>query len=1044
MHFRRWFFLFVAFLVASESQRAQVPPANEIYSRFGVGKPGKPIDGFVDGRFTMKRDEVVVFVGQENLVREQKSGVMESMLAAGFAKQKPRFRFMAWEADTVYEQWREVNFGGWPEQLDAAGATMLIVQFGQMESLAGTERLTEFTTAYHRLLDEFAQRTRRLVLLSPSPFETPEATHAPNLAKRNVEVKRYADAVRGIAEQRGAVFVDLFSPFAGKTETRLAKRRTENGIHLTEAGLRLVGSEVARVLGAGESFKPVGGLQEEIVRKNQLWFDCWRPANWSFVYGDRISQRYGRAGGGLPPLKQSFERQLPLLLEAEQRIHALTLGQAVEAFEPKPILLAKPGIKALSPEEQLATFTVDENFEVNLFASEVNGVVKPTQIAWDEKGRMYVACSPTYPQTLASSPRTDFILVLSDSNGDGLADRSHRFAEGLTMVQGVEPGAGGVYVCDFDRLLHLKDTDGDDRADEQRVIFSGFGIGDTHQLVNSISHGPDGSLWFTQGLHAMSRVESPWGIVRLDRSAVWRLRPRELRLEGFFGGGMAGANCWGVAIDDYGQVFHKSGDRPHGYWTVPGMVRGGNSSGSSSATEASVSYRGSPEQYHPIGALFETSPKTTAIDIIGTQAQPPEIQGDALIGGYFGSVVELHQILDNGAGFKSKQRPRVVTSSSPAFRPVDVSIGPDGAMYLADWYNPIIGHYQASYANPNRDRTRGRIWRIAAKGYPPIQQPNLAAMSNGELLEQLASLERWTRYQAKRLLFDRPSSDVVKATDDWLAKRGEVADDRWLLDVMGVYESHETVRLRLLDRLLVSEDYRVRAYGTRVAGKWGARLAKPLARLRQQARDEHPRVRLEAAVAATYVPRAEAVEVVMQTWAGKRDAYLDYAIRTSARALQPYWEHALRDGKLDFADHPDRAEFLRELQGSAPKRASEGEQLYTMACMACHQPEGKGLPGVYPPLVDSEWVIGDTERLIKVVLHGLSGPIVVGGEKYGTGNAVPMPGMAGLTDQQVSAVLSYVRKAFADKAGPITAAEVKAVRASTAGRRKPWTAEELR
>ena len=90
MHFRRWVFLFVAFLVASESLRAQVPPANEIYSRFGVGKPGKPIDGFVDGRFTMNRDEVVVFVGQENLVREQKSGVMEAMLAAGFAKQKPK------------------------------------------------------------------------------------------------------------------------------------------------------------------------------------------------------------------------------------------------------------------------------------------------------------------------------------------------------------------------------------------------------------------------------------------------------------------------------------------------------------------------------------------------------------------------------------------------------------------------------------------------------------------------------------------------------------------------------------------------------------------------------------------------------------------------------------------------------------------------------------------------------------------------------------------------------------------------------------------
>ena len=124
------------------------------------------------------------------------------------------------------------------------------------------------------------------------------------------------------------------------------------------------------------------------------------------------------------------------------------------------------------------------------------------------------------------------------------------------MVQGVEPGAGGVYVCDYDQLIHLRDTDGDGKADERRVVYSGFGIGDTHQLINSICHGPDGSLWFSQGLHAMSRVETPWGIARLDRAAVWRLRPGTLRLEGFFGGGLAGANCWGIAFDDFGQVGH--------------------------------------------------------------------------------------------------------------------------------------------------------------------------------------------------------------------------------------------------------------------------------------------------------------------------------------------------------------------------------------------------------------------------------------------------------------------------------------------------------
>ena len=249
-----------------------------------------------------------------------------------------------------------------------------------------------------------------------------------------------------------------------------------------------------------------------------------------------------------------------------------------------------------------------DRYEVNLFASEVDGVVKPIQFSWDEKRRLYVACSPTYPQTLASSPRTDYILVLEDTNGDGRADRSHRFAEGLTMVQGVEPGAGGLYVCDFDQLLHLKDSDGDGRADVRRVLFSGFGIGDTHQLVNSISHGPDGSLWFTQGLHAMSRVESPWGIVPLDRCCVWRLRTGELMVEGFFGGVLAGAICWGVTFDDYGQVFHKSGDRPR---LLDGAGNGarGNPSGSSSATEASVSYRNSPEQYHPTARCSKHPPR---------------------------------------------------------------------------------------------------------------------------------------------------------------------------------------------------------------------------------------------------------------------------------------------------------------------------------------------------------------------------------------------------------------------------------------------------
>lgn len=1037
-------------IVIEELSSPTVPTETDILGRFGEGQPGPSLAPFPDGRFVLRDKETLVLVGQENFVRDQKAGEIEAQLVSAYAAKQPRFRSMAWEADTVYEQWRDLNFGPWLRQLEAAGATVIVAQFGQMEALDGAARLPEFTAAYHRLLDQFAGRTRRLVLVSPMPFEKPLASHAPDLTQRNGDVAAYANAVRDLAKQRGAVFVDLFAPIALR---KSGARLTEDGIHLTDSGLREVAAIIAKQLGAEENLSAsLGPVREAIVEKNRLWFDCWRPANWSFVYGDRVSQIYAKASGTEPSLKEAFEKYRPLVDEADKRIHALASGAPVSdpartATLPKagPEAGAPTEAKALTPEEQLATFTLADGYEVNLFASERDGVVKPTQFSWDEKGRLYVACSPTYPQSRASAKPADYILVLEDADRDGKADKSWKFAEGLTMVQGVEPGQGGVFVCDFDQILHFRDTDGDGRADVRRVIMSGFGIGDTHQLVNSITHGPDGSLWFSQGLHAFSRVETPWGVARLDRAAVWRLRPRQLRLDGFFGGGMAGANCWGVAFDDFGQVFHKSGDRPHGYWTVPGMVRGSNPSGSSSTTDANVSYANSPEQYHSVGPLFDTSPKTTSLDVIGTKAMPDDIQGCALIGGYFGAVVELHRFADAGSGFKTTQLPRLMKSTNSSFRPVDVSVGPDGAIYLADWYNPMIGHYQTSYADPRRDKTRGRIWRITAKGRAPIKQPNLAAMKPAELLEQLRSPERWTRQQAKRLLFDAPTAEVVRAADEFLRgiETRTPADEPILIEVAGVFEAHEAARPGLAYQLLGAEDARVRAYGARVAGMWAWQWPGALDLLRRSVGDANPRVRLESVVAASYVPKAEAVEVVVAAVDQPRDPFLDYAIRASARALQSRWAPAFAANQLTL-NSAAQTNYLRKLLGTAPKPPAPGQDLYEMACLPCHQPEGRGLPGVYPPLAGSDWVRGDASRLIKILLHGLAGPLTVAGKTYGaTAESVPMPALGGLTDEQIADVLSFVRSAYGNNAPAVKAADVKAVRDATATRTTPWTAVEL-
>ena len=161
--------------------------------------------------------------------------------------------------------------------LETAGATVVVAQFGQMEALDGVKRLPEFVAAYHRLLDQFAARTRRLVLVSPMKFEKPLASHAPDLTRRNADVVAYANAVRDLARQRGAAFVDLVGP---PTLRKSARRLTEDGIHLTEAGVHEVAGLITRQLGAkGNLAASIETLRQAIVEKNRLWLDCWRPAN---------------------------------------------------------------------------------------------------------------------------------------------------------------------------------------------------------------------------------------------------------------------------------------------------------------------------------------------------------------------------------------------------------------------------------------------------------------------------------------------------------------------------------------------------------------------------------------------------------------------------------------------------------------------------------------------------------------------------------------------------------------------------------------------
>ena len=982
-----------------------------VFNRFGEPKAAWVAPApFKDGRFSLGQDEVVVFIGQENLVREAKSGALESRLATAFAAKTPVFRSMAWEADTVHEQWRDLNFGPWKGQLETTGATTLIVQFGQAEALQGQGGLAKFKADYHKLLDDLSRHTPRIVLLSPAGFMA--STRPPDLRspERLADLQSYAAAVAEIARQRGLPFVNL---------TEAAKDHASvDGLHLSDDGLVAIGQECARALGLPESLYQSASLRTAIVEKNRLWADCWRPANWSFVYGDRISQNYGKGFGPVPSLKQNFEAYRPLVAAWDKHIHALARGE--KSVEPAP--QAGPNVgteKVMTAAEEQATFKVADGFVVNLFADESLGVAKPTQFAWDAQGRLYVCCSPTYPQAVPGVKPRDYILRLEDTDGDGKADKSVRFAEGLTMVQGVEPltddvGNTSILVCDFDRLIKLTDTDGDGKADKTEVLMSGFGVGDTHQLVNSVSHGPDGTLWMSQGLHAITRVETPRGIVSLPKSGLMRYDLKNQRLQPFFQYGKAGHNCWGVAFDDYFQPFHKSGDRVAGYYSLPGL----------GAIET-------PDEYAGTHSLFDSPLKSNSVDILGTKAMPPELQGAAFIGGYYGNTLDLHRFVDDGSGFKTERIVSPIISSSKAFRPVDVSVGPDGALYACDWFNAVIGHYQASYADPRRDRSHGRIWRITAKGLPTVKQPDLVAMSESELFAQLGSPERWTRTHARRLLFYRPSDNVGAAADAFIAKDRA---DAQVLEALGVLQSHGLVRPALLDRLQSSADFKVRAYATRVIGEWAAQLPDAQARLAKAVVDSHPRVRLEAVVALSHVRGQASLRTALGAVGQTTDKFLDYALKQTVRHLEP------TAGQISKELPAPQAAYLKKIASTGPTIVSPGQAIYEALCLNCHQATGQGLTGVYPPLARSEWVAGDPQTLIKLTIHGLVGTTKVLGKDYGL---VPMPPM-GLDDQQLADVLTYVRSAFGNSAPAVTPAEVKAVREATKDRTAPWTAAELR
>lgn len=287
----------------------------------------------------LKTNDVIAFVGGEDMVAMSEYGYLEFLLTCALPAHKLHFRCLAWEGDTVFEQRRDLNYPTIEQQLEKIGATVVIAQFGQMESLAGKEKLPEFVSAYEKLLDRLSgKEKRRVVILASTPFEMTKS--APRDFS-HIERIAYCHAAEALAKRRGAPFVDSFAlatlfgvmPCASPdTPLREQPATTRDWVHLDADSLFILAQAIAeRMAGRPRNVVETNNqkltrqeeaLRQLIIAKNKLWFNYARPQNWAFLAGDRTSQPSSR--DYRDPSKRWFpeelERFLPLIESKDTEI----------------------------------------------------------------------------------------------------------------------------------------------------------------------------------------------------------------------------------------------------------------------------------------------------------------------------------------------------------------------------------------------------------------------------------------------------------------------------------------------------------------------------------------------------------------------------------------------------------------------------------------------------------------------------------------------------------------------------------------------------
>lgn len=458
----------------------------------------------------------------------------------------------------------------------------------------------------------------------------------------------------------------------------------------------------------------------------------------------------------------------------------------------------------LSPSDSKKFIQVPVGFELSIFASEPD-VMHPIAMAWDEKGRLYVLITKDYPNERKPNGGSDYILRCEDSNGDGKADRFTRFADGLSIPTGMVFAQGGLIVSQAPDMVFLKDTDGDGKADERKVLFTGFGTGDTHAGPSNLNYGFDNWIYACVGY---SGFKGKVGQDSLNfAQAFFRFKPDGSQMEHLT---TTSNNTWGFAFNEAGDVFGSTANNAHGWymaiphrnlWKAPFTINGGKS------TDTHKDMR-------------TITPKVRQVDVFGgytaasghqfytARAFPKHYWNQiAFVNEPTGHVVHQNRMRRQGSDYSDEEAFNLLAGADEWVSPVFAQVGPDGAVWIADWYSFIIQHNPTpvgfkngtgnAYETDLRDYTHGRIYRVAWKKAPSYQPIALDVQDPKACLTALSHSNLFWRLQAQRLLVERGKLDVVPAL---IALLKDKKVDELGLNVGAIHALRTLQGLNALDR----------------------------------------------------------------------------------------------------------------------------------------------------------------------------------------------------------------------------------------------------